>query len=110
MPQLIPLEAGVPFYQFSTTLDGEDFLFDVRWNTRDAAWYFDISTIDEVPISSGNKIALGASPGGRVASADFPAGLFVMLDTSGTGVDATFDDIGVRVQMFFYTSAEIDAL
>lgn len=110
MPQLIPLIPSEAFYNFTTTLDGDDFQFDVRWNGRDEAWYFDLLTVDQTPIISGNKIVLGTSPGGRSADSGFPAGLFIVLDTSGAGIDATFEDIGVRVQMFFYTDAEILAL
>lgn len=110
MPQLIPLIPSEAFYSFSTTLDGVDYQFDVRWNARDAAWYFDILTVDQVMIRAGNKIALGSSPGGRSASENFPEGLFLVLDTSGAGIDASYEDLGTRVQMYFYTAAEINAL
>ncbi len=109
MPQRIPLVPSEAFYSFSTTLDDTDYVFDVRWNTRDAAWYFDLLTIDGVMIRAGNKIVLGSSPGGLSADASWP-GLFIVTDTSGKGVDATYEDMGVRVQMHFYTFEEIEAL
>lgn len=110
MPQQIPLIPSEPFYSFTTTLDGTDYQFDVRWNARDGAWYFDLLTVEDEMIRAGNKIVLGASPGGLSADAEFPAGLFLVLDTSGDGRDATFDDMGTRVLMYFYTDAEINAL
>lgn len=110
MPQIIPLEPSEAFYRFSTTLEDTDYIFNVRWNGRDAAWYFDLFTIDDVLIAGGNKIVLGAYPGARSASADMPPGVFIVSDTSDAGLDATYEDLGVRVVMHYYTVEEFIAL
>ena len=107
MPKLIPLIPLEGFYRFSTTLESVDYIFDVRWNDRDSAWYFDLLDADENMIRAGCKIILGASPGRRSAHADFPSGAFVVEDTSGEGVEATYEDLGVRVVMRYYTAAEV---
>lgn len=110
MPIQLQLEPSQAFYSFSTTLDGLDYLLNVRWNTRDAAWYFDLLTAEGESIRSGIKIVLGTFPGRRSASDLFPDGVFIVEDTARTSTDATFDDLGVRVLMYFYTSAEWSAL
>jgi len=109
MPRLIPLTPSEPFYSFTTTLEDVDYLFDVRWNAIDGAWYFDVSTVSEEPILPGIKIVLGASPGRLCIDPRFPPGAFFVVDTTGQGVDAGFDDIGTRVQLHYYTSAEVAA-
>jgi hypothetical protein len=110
MPQRIPLEPSEALYRFSTTLENVDYIFDVHWNARDAAWYFDLLDIDENMIRAGNKIVLGALPGRRSSSASFPPGVFVVLDTSGSGVDASYEDLGVRIVMHYYTQEEFNAI
>lgn len=110
MPQILPFEPSEAFYRFTTTLEDTDYIFDVRWNDRDAAWYFDVLRLDETVVRAGNKIVLGAFPGRRSSDADFPPGVFMVVDTSGSDVDATYDDIGVRVFVHYYTQAEFTSL
>lgn len=116
MPLAIPLVASVPSYRFSTTLDSfgdgseivpQTYVIDVHWNARDEAWYMDLLASDETPIRHGLKIVLGALIGGRCVDERFPAGCFMAVDLSGEGREATLDDIGTRVVLYFYTAAEL---
>lgn len=110
MPQVIPFEAEVPYYSFAVVLEGETFVFDVRWNVREAAWYFDIRTPEDDLLAGGIKLALGAAILDRPATEGLPDGVIVCEDTSGAGVEATLDDLGIRVQVLFYSRAEINEL
>jgi hypothetical protein len=110
MPQQLPLEPSNAHYSFSTTLDGTEYLFDVRWNGRDGAWYFDLLDADEDMIRAGNKVTLGSSPGVRSSDSRFPAGAFLTLDASGAGVEATYEDIGTRVLLLYYSPEELAGL
>lgn len=106
----LPFIPSVPVYSFSTSINGASFNFDVRWNTRDAAWYFDVSTEEGVVLRQGVKIVLGAYLG-RVSDSDlFTQGVFVARDTSGQGLDATFDDLGTRVEVLYLTALEIQGM
>ncbi len=107
MAQRLPFIPSDPAYRFATTLDGVSFVIDVHWNTREQAWYMDLLDDDETPIRSGIKIVLGALLGARSADDRFPEGTFSVVDTSGAELDATFDDMGVRVQVWYLTSAEL---
>lgn len=106
MPVLLPLIPSEPFYSFTTTLAEVEYLIGVRWNTREASWYYDISTVEGEVLRAGNKFLLGSFAPNRAASADMPQGLFVVEDTSGENTDATFEDLGVRVICYFYTYEE----
>lgn len=110
MPQLIPLIPSEGFYSFTSSLEGVEYLFDVNWNGRTGLWSFDISDATGNLISAGNTIVLSNFPMYRESSALAPPGVFVILDTSGTGVDAGFDELGTRVVMHYYTVDEILAL
>jgi len=107
MPQQIPFTSDEPFYEFSTTLDGERFYFNVRWNDRDGAWYFDLADEEQVVIRHGIKIILGLALGMRTVSNRWPNGHMIAFDTSQQGVDATIDDLGTRVIVVFYTNEEL---
>lgn len=108
MPVLLPFVPSVPNYRVGTTLDGRTYILDVRWNGRDAAWYFDILAEDETPIRRGIKVVLGTSLGGRVSDPAFPQGIIAASDLSGAGIDAGLDDIGTRVGVYFFTFDELE--
>lgn len=97
MATIIPFAPSIPFYRFATTLDNVEYVFDVRWNGRDEAWYFDVSEADGTAIASGLKIVLGTYFGRWVEHPLFREGVIVAVDLSDAGVDAKFDDLGTRV-------------
>lgn len=110
MPQLLPFTPSEAFQEFSTTLDGTDYTILAQWNGRNASWSMDLLDADGVIIRAGSRIALGSFPGRRSADARFPEGVFVVLDTSGEGIDATLDDLGTRVLVHYYTPEEFEAI
>ena len=99
--QTLPLVPSLPNYRFGTALDGVQYIFDFRWNSRDEAWYMAISSEDGTLIRTGIKVVLGIALGGRVADSDFPTGAFFALDLSNAGVEATLDDLGERVAVVY---------
>jgi len=106
----LPIDASFPNYRVTITLESVPYIFDVRWNQRDLAWYFDISDITEVPIKNGIKIVLGKDLGGPCADPRWPKGFFLAEDLSNQGKDATIDDLGSRVVVDYFTSDELASL
>ena len=107
MPVALPFAPSIADYRVGTTLDGVQYILDVRWNGRDSAWFFDFLAEDETPIRRGIKVVLGTSLGGRTADAAFPRGIIIAADLSGAGRDAGFDDIGTRVLVYFFPLSEL---
>lgn len=107
---VLPFVPSEPFYQFATVIEDQNYVFDVRWNGRDSAWYFDVQTETNEVIRRGIKVVLGAYLGRVSTHALFENGAIVALDTSRKQVDATFDDIGVRVFVLYLTALELQAL
>ena len=107
MPVQLPLIPSEPNYRTGVTLDGEQFILDMRWNTRDDAWYMDLYEGDETPIRLGMKVVLGALIGIRSINPNQPKGVMMASDLSGVGADATLDDLGVRVHVYFFTDTEV---
>ena len=108
MAKALPFEPSTPFYTVSTTLSGTVYILNVRWNGRDEAWYFDLLASDGSPIRIGIKVVLGALLGGRCVDPRFPPGRIIAGDLSGEGRDATIDDIGRRVMVYYYENAELE--
>ena len=101
MPQQLPLTSEFPNYRFGTSLDDVQYTIDIRWNGRDAAWYMDVLAEDGTPIRRGIKVVLGGILGRRCIAPGFPDGVLIAADQSRLGRDATVDDLGKRVAVFF---------
>ena len=98
-------------YRLRVPLAGTMYLFDVHWNSRDSdgagAWYFDIREEDETPIALGVKVVLGGRIGFGNTHIFFKQHSLSVFDTSGTGVDAGYDDLGARVIVLHETADDI---
>ena len=106
----LPLIPSVARYRFGTTLDGVQYLFDVRWNGRQGVWHMDILTEDAVAIIVGATLVLGFWVAARSVDAVRPPGLFTLRDTSDNGEDAGFDDMGERVLLYYWSPSELPAV
>lgn len=107
MAQELPFDSISSNYSVGTVLDGDDFIFNVHWNARDAAWYMDILNPDEDVLYAGVKIVLGAFLGFRSIHEDMPDGVFYAIDTSQSNVDAGYDDLGARIKVLFLTNSDV---
>lgn len=121
MPTIIQFRPSVSPYRFGQILRNEEFVFDVRWNSRDGAtvvdgelvpdsggaWYFDVRAIDLTPIALGLKVTMGAYFG-RVSNHPlFRDGAMVARPAGADRRPPTFHDIGTRVQIWYYTRQEL---
>lgn len=102
----LPLDSAAPFYEMGTVIDGVSYWFNMKWNGREECWYFDLWDTEKDPIISGIKIVLGALLGRNCTDPRFPNGAFFASDLSGAGRDATIDDLGVRVKLYFRPAAD----
>lgn len=100
-------------YRFSQTLGtakGEfSYTFDVRWNTRDNAWRFDMYDPSGILMVAGVKIVLNVPLGRRSTHPFFNRDAIVAMDTSLENLDPGFDDIGPgrRVRVFHMTESDL---
>lgn len=115
MPSYIPFIPSDNNYTLSVTLDGTPYLIDVHWNERapssqGGVWYMDLYAADRTPIAVGIAILLGAEINTqRRYISFFQENVLQVVDTSGSGVDAAFDELGGRIQVLFLTNAEMQS-
>lgn len=103
----LPLVPSIPYYRVGTALAGAQYILDLRWNGRDESWYMDVLAEDETPIRLGIKVVLGTILGGREVDPLFPAGVLQAVDLTNSGTEAGLDDLGDRVQVYFYPFADM---
>lgn len=106
MPSILPFVPNIPNYRVGTTLNDRQYLFDVHWNARESAWYFDVLDDEETTIRAGIKIVLGVALGVRSQDPNFPPGIFIAADLAGQSKEAGFDDLGVRIVVYYFEPGE----
>lgn len=108
---VLPFTPSEGNYQFEVSIEDIAYVFDVRWNERDKAWYFDLLEADRTPIAYGLKVTVGSYIGRYSTHALFQRGVIAAIDTSGEYRDPGFDDIGdgQRVEVRYYGVADLIA-
>ncbi len=104
---IIPVIPSLPCYRFGITIEGAQYLFDLTWNDRDAAWYLDVRNVDESAIVVGIRIVLGTFLGRLCQAAPFTTGVLVAIDTSNQSKEATLDDLGTRVSLRYFPLSDL---
>lgn len=103
----VPLRSDFLCYEFLPELDGVTYTLRVRWNSREAAWYMNVSTETGEIILADIKLMLGLPLGFRSIDPRMPPGGLFLLDTSGKTREAGETDLGDRVKLFYLEEAEL---
>jgi hypothetical protein len=90
------------------TLTGTDYVLDLYWNARQAAWDLSVSTQDGVPLVSGitctsNRYLLQRY---RYIS-ELPPGELLFVDPTGRIDQANFSQFGREVQLLYVEPEEV---
>lgn len=104
----LPIDAAATDYVMGLTIDGKVYNVRIIWSDRGSltsgAWFFtllDENADEDNPIISGAKLVLGAVIGARCRDPRRPAGIFYVSDLSGARAEATINDLGVRVKVYY---------
>lgn len=113
-PSELPIDALEKNYTVTTVLEGDTFTFDVRWNGRAASWFFDLYDVNGSIIIAGIRIVLGVILGRRSVDPRMPKGAIQASNLStlkgDKGREATRDDLGIRVKLYYYPAALLESL
>jgi len=108
MPVILPLQPSVGTYRFRSVLQTVEYGFRMRWNSRDSSWYLDVREADQTPIALGLRVVLGAYLGRVSTHFIFRNGALVARVPHGDDRrEAGFDDMGTRVQLWYFDRAEV---
>jgi hypothetical protein len=105
---VLPVTPSGAQFSFVAELDGVSYTLEWRWNWRDAGWYLTLGDGEGNPMAQNLRVvlntALNATGFGRQ---EWPPGILFALDTSGKDVDATLDDLGSRVKVYYAEAADL---
>jgi hypothetical protein len=107
MSLTIPLRPDLTHYDLGITLDGVAYLLELRWNTREEAWYLDLRLEDGTDVVTGLKVVVSFPLGRRSQHPKCPPGILLAVDTSGGQKDPGIADLGDRVQLLYFERAEL---
>lgn len=108
MSLTIPLTPeGSDHFAFTAELDGVTYGFEFLWGYRDSKWYFSVNDAEGEPIVSHRKAVVSFPLLARFKREDLPPGALLLQDTAGGSEDPALDDLGTRVQLLYYTAAEL---
>lgn len=107
MSEIIQFTSDYPRYTFQTTLDNIVYNFEVRWNTLNEFWTFDMLDIGNSPILNGVKIVLGYPLIRRFFKTELPGGDIVAVDTTQSLQRVGRQDLGNNVKMVYFTKDEL---
>jgi hypothetical protein len=102
----IPLRTDLTHYSFQVELEGSAYGFELRWNERDFGWYMSLFDVEGNPLITARRVVLDLPMLIRQKLAGLPPGQLIAIDTAGTGVEPGLNDLGGRVQLVYYDSAE----
>lgn len=107
MAIVIPFRPSIGRYRFVTVIDTVQYIFKVRWNSRDEAWYFDVLEFDETPIVLGVKVTLGSYLGGRVNHPLFTQGAMVARPHAAKHENPAFNNLGVTIDILYFSRGDL---
>jgi hypothetical protein len=99
--------ASDPAQSFTTQLGPRKIQFDLRWNDRASVWVMDLT--DDATGSvllRGIPLVLGCD---LLEPYNLGLGRLVVIDTSRTNTDASYDDLGTRVKLYWLSADEVPA-
>ena len=106
----LPTVTDSPHYTFSIDLDAKTYVFNFRWNDRDAAWFFDVELLDGSRLATARKIVLNVPLLAALGDPRLPPGALIALDLNDAGGVATppnIDELGARVRLYYLSAAEL---
>lgn len=90
-----------PNQEFSVTLDGVEFVFQLQYNERADLWSINILDSAQNLILGGVCVRVNYSLLEQYADESLPAGNLYAIDQNGTGTDPGADDMGSRVVLAY---------
>ena len=88
-------------FDFRVELDGAEYTFKMRFNSRDQTWYFSMFDADGGAIAHGLKVVINADLTLRATLPNAFGGRVYVLDGSRFPKDPGFADLGVERPMVY---------
>jgi hypothetical protein len=101
----LPITQDSANFDFAVELAGITWTFGFRWNRRGEMWVMTVGDGEGTPLVSGVFVVINTP----LLRGRLPAlpGDIIAIDSSGQGLDAAFEDLGRRVELFHYLPEDL---
>ena len=106
----IPTLPSVPFYTQRTSLDGQLYLLEFKWNELNESWYLSLYTDLGEPLQYNMRLSADFPINYLTTDPRAPQGWIIAYDTTKQGVDPAFDDLGTRSLLLYFDEEEVNGL
>lgn len=100
-------DGATPFFSVRAPLDGATYVLEFRWNVRANKWFMALFNEDRTIAHMVGVAVVADWFFGSYELNDGPPGAFRAVDTSGQGIDPGLADLGDRVQIRYYSRADL---
>lgn len=98
-----------PFFTMRVVLDGAEYVLRFEWNMR-CGWFIGLSDQDDVTIFSPKRMVPDWDYLRHETDPRRPRGVLMVVDTTGSGEPAGYDDFGTRHLLCYMTEDEKNEL
>lgn len=107
----IPVNGELPHQLFNVQLDGATYGLELRWNQRALGWFLSIFDVSGNLLLSGRRLVVGWGLIARFKkwNASLPPGDFIVVDSTGEGLEPGLDELGTRVKLVYIEAQELSA-
>lgn len=109
MPVTIPLRS-TPSYTFLSSIENVTYSFKVRFNDREQSWRLDIRESNGTPIVQGLKLLPNQNLTRGYKDSRLPSGNFYIIDSFGKVTKPTFESLGDRHRLIYFSEEEENEL
>jgi hypothetical protein len=102
--QIPTLTDGTPAYRQRTRLEGEDWLLDFVFNSREGIWFLSILDLEGTTVLRGQPIMCGLPLLQRCVGG--PPGVMWAVSADGTQEPAGLTELGGRVRLWYADSED----
>jgi hypothetical protein len=103
--KVIPVRSDIAAYRFVITLDGVIYRFTYKFNSRMNLWLMDIADSEANDIVVGRPIFSNVDPFRIFVQEALPPGQFIPLNLERDFIDATEENFGTQVKLFYQEAA-----
>ncbi len=113
MALIIPITRTVDdasHFDQDVTVDGSNYTLRFDWNERLGAWFLTVLGADGETVCTPEQRLVCNWKIAKYLSNRDPEGFFVLADTANDfsrGVDPSFDDLGARHQLLYFSPGEL---
>jgi hypothetical protein len=102
----IPTEPTGPAWTQETQLEGQTYVLEFRWNTRDSSWYLSLYDVDGSVLVAGLRLRHAAPTLRHVADlGKRPPGELILV-----GSEATYDNFGKEAQLLYVERETVEEI